>query len=98
MIKVLDKWVIDSDGRQFVCGKLASRITKEGASEEYIKDAMYHTSFAGCLRAISRRMRLETISRTDGDMEAAIAAIQAADKRLMKAIGKFDDIEVVQKK
>lgn len=98
MVKVLDKWVIDSDGKQFVAGKLASRPTKDGTTEEYIRDPMYHTSFAGCVQAISKRMRLEAIKSTDGDMEAAIAAIQAADKRLMKAIGKFDDIEVVQKK
>lgn len=97
MIKVLDKWVIDSDGKQFVAGKLASRV-KDGQTEEYIRDPMYHTTFAGCVQAISKRMRLEAIKNADGDMEAAIAAIRAADNRLMKAIGKFDDIEVVQKK
>ena len=98
MIKVLDKWVIDADGKQFVAGKLASRVNKDGQTEEYIKDPMYHTTFAGCVQAISKRMRLEAIRNTDGDMEAAIEAIKKADARLMKAIGKFDDIEVVQKK
>lgn len=98
MIKVLDKYVIDSDGRQFVAGKLASRVNNKGETEEYIKDPMYFPSFAMCLHGINRRMRLEAIKNADGDMEAAIAAIKAADERLMKVIAKYDDIEVVQKK
>lgn len=97
MIKVIDKYVIDSDGRQFVAGKLASRV-KEGQTEEYIKDPMYYPSFALCLHGINRRMRLEAIKNTDGDIEAAIEAIKKADDRLMKVIAKYDDIEVVQKK
>lgn len=33
----------------------------------------------------------------DGNIEPAIEAVQAADKRLMDAIGVFDGIEIVQK-
>lgn len=98
MIKVLDKYVIDSDGKQFVAGKLASRVNKEGQTEEYIKDPMYYPSFALCLHGINRRMRLEAIRNADGDIDAAIEAIKKADERLMKVIAKYDDIEVVQKK
>ena len=97
MIRVVDRWVIDSDGKTYTGGKLATRTLKDGTTEEYIKDPFYHSTFAGCVQAISRRMRAEAIKNTDGDMEAAIAAIQAADKRLLKAVGKFDEIEVVQK-
>lgn len=98
MVRVVDRWVIDSDGKNYTGGKLATRTLKDGTTEEYIKDPFYYTTFAGCVRAISRRMRAEAIKNMDGDMEAAIKAIQAADKRLLKAIGAFNDVEVVQKK
>ena len=97
MIRVVDKWVIDSDGKFFTGGKLATRTLKDGTKEEYIKDAFYHSTLAGCIQAISRRMRAEAIKNMDGNMEAALAAVQAADKRLLDAIGMFDEIEIVQK-
>ena len=95
MIRVMDKWVIDSDGKTFTGGKLATRTLKDGAKEEYIKDAFYYSTLAGCVQAISRRMRAEAIKNTDGGIEAALAAVQAADKRLIKAIEKFEGIRVV---
>lgn len=104
MIHVIDKWVIDSDGKTYTGGKLATRTLKDGTKEEYIKDAFYHSTLAGCMQAISRRMRADTIKNMDGNIEAAIEAVQAAieavqaaDKRLMDAVGVFDGIEIVQK-
>lgn len=97
MIHVIDKWVIDSDGKTYTGGKLATRTLKDGTKEEYIKDAFYHSTLAGCMQAISRRMRADTIKNMDGNIEAALEAVQAADKRLMDAIGVFDGIEIVQK-
>lgn len=97
MIHVIDKWVIDSDGKTYTGGKLATRTLKDGTKEEYIKDAFYHSTLAGCMHAISRRMRADTIKNMDGNIEAALEAVQAADKRLMDAIGVFDGIEIVQK-
>ena len=97
MIHVIDKWVIDSDGKTYTGGKLATRTLKDGTKEEYIKDAFYHSTLAGCMQAISRRMRADTIKNMDGNIEAAIEAVQAADKRLMDAVGVLDGIEIVQK-
>lgn len=97
MIHVIDNWVIDSDGKTYTGGKLATRTLKGGTKEEYIKDAFYHSTLAGCIQAISRRMRAEAIKDMDGDLESALAAVQAADKRLVDAIGVFDGIEIVQK-
>ena len=93
MIKVFDKWVIDSDGRQFTCGELDAMKVKckenedEYVDKEYIKNPMYHTSFIGCLQALSRRLRQKAIKSMDGTLEQAIQAIQAVDKRLMDAMG-----------
>ena len=95
MIRVFDKWVIDSDGRQYSCGELGTikvKIKNEAGEEELvdkesIKSPMYHTTFVGCLQALSRRMRQKVIKDMDGTLENAIAAIQAVDKRLMDAMG-----------
>lgn len=98
MIHVIDKYVIDTDGRQYVVGKLASRTLKDGTTEEYIKDPCYYRSIAVCLEAISSRLRMAAIKRTDGDLEAAYKAIQGADNRLIKVISTaFDGIEVIQR-
>lgn len=100
MIKVVDKWVIDSDGRQFIGGKLATRKVKDGdtyRTEQYIQNPFFYSSFAGCVSATAKRLRLEAIQNTDGDMEAAIKAIQAADNKIIKAIGAFDDLVIADK-
>lgn len=95
MIRVFDKWVVDSDGRQFTCGELDTTKVKikldngeEGYEDrEYIKNPMYHTTFSGCLQALSRRLRQKAIKSMNGSLEDAIAAIQAVDKRLIDAMG-----------
>lgn len=94
MIKVIDKWVIDTDGKQYIGGKLAVRTLKDGTTEEYIQSPFYYSNIVGCIKAVSERLRMEAIKRTNGDLESAILAIQAADKRLIKALGAVDEIEV----
>ena len=90
MIYVIDNWVIDSDGKTYTGGKLATRTLDDGTKYAYIKDAFYCKTLTGCLRAISMRMRAEAIKNMDGDMVGALEALQATDKRLMDAIGVFD--------
>lgn len=97
MIKVVGKWVIDSDGRQYIGGKLTLRTLKDGTTEQYIQTPFYCTTFAGCVKTISERLRMQAIKDADGDLKAAAMAIQAADRRLIKAIGIFDELEVVQR-
>lgn len=97
MIHVIDNWVIDSDGKTYTGGKLSTRTRKDGTTEVYIKDAFYYSTLTGCIRAISMRMRAQAIKNIDGNLESALAALQAADKRLMDAISVFDGIEIVQK-
>lgn len=97
MIKVIDKWVIETDGKQYIGGKLATRKLKDGTSEEYINAPFYHTTFVGCVKAIAARVRMEAISKTDGNLNDAIKAIQAADERLMKHLRVFDEIEVTKR-
>lgn len=89
MIRVIDRWVIDTDGKSYVGGKLATR-TVNGATEEYIQQPFYYTTFAGCVKAISARLRMEAIKRTDGDLEAAVQAIHKADQRLLDALSALD--------
>ena len=89
MIRVIDRWVIDTDGKSYVGGKLATRTVK-GKTEEYIQQPFYYTTFSGCVKAISARLRMEAIKRTDGDLEAAVQAIHKADKRLLDALAVLD--------
>lgn len=97
MIRVIDQWVIDTDGRQYVGGKLAYKTDSKGNTTEYIQQPFYYPTLSGCLRAISARLRIESIKDTEGDLQAALAALKAADTRLIEAISVFDELIIKEK-
>lgn len=74
--------VIDSDGRQYVGGKLALRTLKDGTTEQYIQSPFYCTMFTGCVKTIGERVRMQTVknTNTEGDLKAAVETIQTTDK------------------
>lgn len=95
MIRVIDDFVIDSDGTQFICGKLGHAVSKKDKTPyDYVKNPSYYTNFSGALRGISRRLRLEAIKDTNGDMKAACEAIKRCDERMIEAISQFDEPKV----
>ena len=54
MIQVIDDFVIDSDGTQYVMGRLGKRLNKnKGAIEEFIRDPSYGEASQKCRRCRS---------------------------------------------
>ena len=95
MIHVIDDYVIDSDGTQYLMGKLGESISKkDGTKCVYIKNPSYFGTISSALLAISRRLRAEAVKCTTGSLEDAYEAIRRADERLINAVSKFDDIKV----
>ncbi len=91
MIHVIDDFVIDSDGTQYLMGKLAKRINKKtGVDEEFIRTPSYYSSFSQAILGVSRRMRIEAIKDADGTLADALAVIRAADARLEEAVKVYD--------
>lgn len=97
MIHVIDDWVIDSDGKQYVCGRLAKSKDKSGEMKDCIRDPFYYSTVSGCLQALSRRLRLEAIKNTDGGLDALLGAVRGCDTRLIDALSVFQEVEVVQR-
>lgn len=97
MIHVIDDYVIDSDGTQYMMGKLGESISKkDGTKCVYIKNPSYYGTISSALLAISRRLRADAVKDTTGTLNDAYEAIRRADERLIKAVEKFGDIKIVK--
>ena len=95
MIQVTDDFVIDSDGTQYVMGRLGKRLNKnKGMIEEFIRDPSYYATFSQAILGVSRRMRAEAIKNTNGKLSLALAALKQADIRLIEALKTYDGITV----
>lgn len=98
MVHVINDFYIDSDGTQYIMGKLGKTINKKTGEEcFYIKSPSYYTSFASALMGISRQMRREAIKGTEGVIKDACEAIKESDEALIRAISVFDDIVIKSK-
>lgn len=58
MIHVIDDYVIDCDGSQYIMGKIGTSISKKDGSEvKYIKNPSYYGTITSDLLGVSRRRR-----------------------------------------
>ena len=95
MIHVIDDYVIDSDGTQYIMGKIGTSISKKDGSEvKYIKNPSYYGTITSALLGISRRRRAEAVKDTNGDLKDLYEAIRACDTQMIKAVSKFDELKV----
>lgn len=97
MIHVIDDYVIDCDGSQYIMGKIGTSISKKDGSEvKYIKNPSYYGTITSALLGISRRLRAEAVKDTNGDLNDLYEAIRACDTQMLKAIGKFGELKVIE--
>ena len=97
MIHVIDDYVIDSDGTQYIMGKIGTSISKKDGSEvKYIKNPAYYGTITSTLLGVSRRRRAEAVKDTNGDLNVHYEAIRACDTQMLKVIGKFSEVKVVE--
>lgn len=97
MIHVIDDYVIDIDGSQYIMGKIGTSISKKDGSEvKYIKNPVYYGTITSALMGVSRRRRAEAVKDTNGDLNDLYEAIRACDTQMLKAISKFGEVKVVE--
>lgn len=89
MIRIIDDWGLNADpgSNCYVIGRIRTQYDKRaGAEKEYLADASYLNDITQALHWLYKRLRRDAIESTDGDLKAAIQAIQASDRRLEDAI------------
>lgn len=89
MIRIIDDWGIDVDNASscYMVGRIRkNKDKKTGEEVECLQGPAYTNDFAQALYWLFKRLRRDAIKSTDGDLKAAIQAIQASDRRLEEAI------------
>ena len=85
---------IDVSDKCYTVGKISNiKVKKDGKEtgeeREYLINPSYATSFAFALKCVRKAMHREAIGNTDGDLNAAIEAIQKADTMFESLIKKI---------
>jgi hypothetical protein len=97
VIKVIGKYVLDTDGKCYTIGIIAKSKLKDGTVKDVIQDPGYYTKLPDALLAICRRVERDAIKDTNGDLKALYEAVRASHERLERAITKaFPNIKIVE--
>ena len=95
MIRVIGDYGIDASDKCYAVGRISKLKEKKdgkytGEEKEYLINPSYVTTFTGALKCIRKDMQRETIKSIDGDLKAAIEAIQKCDERFEQMIAGID--------
>ena len=101
MIKVIGKYVLDSDSKCYTVGILTKTKIKNRdgtvTEKEIIQDPGYHSNLSDAILAICRRVERDAIKDTNGDLKALYEAVQTSHKRMERAITKaFPNVKIVE--
>ena len=92
MIHITEKYGVDVSDRCYVVGAIARQTNKKtGEESEIIANGSYYPTFEGALRHVRRKMHLDAVRDTDGNLDAALAAIREADRRFAELISGIDE-------
>lgn len=92
MIHITEKYGIDVSDRCYVVGPIARQTNKKTGEEgEIITNGSYYPTFEGALRHVRRKIHMDAVRNTDGNLDAALAAIRVADERFAEVISGIDE-------
>jgi len=87
MIRVIDKYGIKASDRCYEVGKISKAVDKKtGVEREIIANAKYVPTLQAALKVIRKTLHFEAIKNIDGDLQTAIEALEAVDKRFEELI------------
>lgn len=94
MIKIGD-YGIDVSDKCYAVGRISKiKVRKAGVEtgeeRDYLINPSYATSFAFALKCVRKAMHRDAIGNTDGDLNAAIKAIQTADAMFESFLEKIE--------
>ena len=99
MISVIDNYVLDCDGNCYVIGtRTKNKVKRKDGTIELvdgINDPGYYGTLQNALNAICRRVQMNAIKDTNGDLEALYGAVRSCTERLEAAIKQaFPEVEI----
>ena len=75
----LGDWAIDADDRCYIVGKLKTRNTKEGGTEDYISNPRYYGSLSSAFSAILMAEKRAVVAKYDQDLGELIIRLDEVD-------------------
>lgn len=97
MVKALGGYYIETDGKCYYFGKLVkTKDKKTGEVTTKISAIGYYSDFAGVLKGLAKKMRMDAIEKLDGSLEDALEAIRKSDAKILKYANNCADIEVIE--
>lgn len=70
MIHVIDDWYIQSDGKQYIVGRMKPR--KNKPSEANFVRPTYHSSIVSCVQRVVRERKHEKVSKGTIELKEAL--------------------------
>lgn len=97
MVKALGGYYIETDGKCYYFGKLRKHTDKKTGEVRTVIDPIgYYSDFAGVLKGLAKKMRMDAIEKLDGSLEDALEAIRKSDAKILKYANNCADIEVIE--
>ena len=87
MIRILDKYGIEVSEKCYVVGKICKTTNKKtGEQLETFQSPSYCTTIEAAVKALRRKLHMDSIKSFDGTLEAAISEIKKLDDRFYGAL------------
>lgn len=93
MIKVIDNYLIDCEGNNYIAGKKSMRTNrKDGSQEEVFVALGYYTTIKGALEGIRKEMQRNAVKGLLQDVQLVefLEQLKEIDKRFYAAIKGID--------
>ena len=87
MIRILGKYGINASERCYEVGKISKTVDKKtGEEKTIIANAKYVSNLQAALKVIRKAMHLEALKNFEGELQAAIEALERVDKQFEELI------------
>lgn len=78
---LIEGWAIDADERCYIVGRLKTRTTKDGTTEQYIHNPRYFTRLSDALNGILEAEKRRVVKENELTVGELLAAVKDIDRR-----------------
>jgi iron only hydrogenase large subunit-like protein len=93
MIKVIDNWIIDTDGYCFIAGELTDKKDKKG--NVIVKSKTYHAGVSDAARRIMNEKIKDAVADGDKEMREFFAEMVAINDKFKSILSEVKSKEIL---